>query len=78
MAMLKLKCWVRTSDVLRGSTSDMTANMFCSCQYVSSRIGSVSLWEFVGLKAEEMYNPSGMLRCAAEKILSNSRRIGSL
>lgn len=68
VAMLKLKCWVRTSDVLRGSTSDMTANIFCSCQHVSSRIGSVSRREFVGLKVGEMYTPSGILRCAGEKI----------
>jgi hypothetical protein len=72
MSGLKLRYSVRTSEVLRGSTSDMTANIFCSFHYVSSRIGSVCLSGSLGFSKRGggggMLTPSGILRYDVEKI----------
>jgi hypothetical protein len=43
VSVLKLRFGVRTSEVLRGSTSDTAANKFCSSHYVSLGTGSVSV-----------------------------------
>ena len=67
--MAMLKCRVRTSDDLRGSTSDMTARIFF---FVPLRVLAgwkcLSLWGFVALKAGKMHTSCGILRSGAEKI----------
>lgn len=35
VSVLKLRYSVRTSEAVRGSTSDMKTNIFCSCHFVS-------------------------------------------
>ena len=56
MSVLKLRYRVCTSEVLCGITSDMAANIFCSCQYVSSRIGSFCVSGSLGFSKRWKYS----------------------